>query len=151
MMTNSCIKQSEFTDIINKLSDIPLVSYEDSSIYRIHNAMPFDELMNEYKVASLALSAYHENDMERSIVVEYLSGVFQIICLVISERVSKFLKEGENKMFIVFRVVNNDFENKEILAMCSDLCIAEDILKKAVFDKSVTDNALYVIGTSADL
>lgn len=151
MMTNLCIKQLESTDIINKLSDIPLQSYDDIHIYRIYSAMPFMELMKEYSIASMALSSYHENDLERSILVEYLAGVFQIICFVISERITKYLKEGDNNMFIVFRVLNNDFENKEILAMCSDLCIAEDILKKAVSDKSVTDNAMYVIGTSADL
>ena len=77
---------------LNLLNDIALYSYESNHIYRIYSAMPLLDLMKEYKVASVALSAFHENDLETSIVVEYLAGVVQIMCLVITERVSEFVK-----------------------------------------------------------
>ena len=54
-------------------------------------------------------------------------------------------------MYIVFRVINSDYVNKELVAICSDLCIAEDFVKRMVLDKTSCDCAMYVIGSVEDV
>ena len=54
-------------------------------------------------------------------------------------------------MYIVFRIINNNYANKEIVALCSDLCIAEECVMRLVSDNSFYDNVLYAIGTDDDI
>ena len=54
-------------------------------------------------------------------------------------------------MFVVFRVVNSDYENKEIVALCSDFCIAEEVVSNLVANSSFCGNATYIIGSDEDM
>ena len=54
-------------------------------------------------------------------------------------------------MYVVFRVVNSDYANREVVAICSDLCFAEYIVSCLVTDVSFCDNTMYIIDSGEDM